>query len=210
MTNIIIESIESNINQKISMVENEIDSLMDNLPISREVYMGNFTISKEYFEPEDEKEKEYYIKSINNCINNMLISYCETIITIYSKIEKYFSLYINDLEDYNKFILEEKIKYKSNLYKKVRYLNYKNILLFNECESKKFDYIESVIRPKRNKLVHEELILNSKDKVEEILMSENISSNLLFLEISYKYGMREILLIIKDFIFMIENKIKSI
>ena len=56
----IIEIIENNISFKNKNNGIEVDSLLDVIPGSAEIDFENRVILKEFFEPKDDKEKEYF------------------------------------------------------------------------------------------------------------------------------------------------------
>lgn len=205
----VIEIIENNISFKNRNNRDEVESLLDVIPVSVELDFKNRVILKEFFEPKNAEEKEYFIEQVKNILDVFLIDYRDFITLIYGELEAYIGEYIDSKKGYKEFKKEfnDKFNNKGDIYKKVKYLLEKQKIQLDSKETKIIEFIDNEIRPKRNDLTHKGLPFSKDEYAEKILGSGNITSILLGIELEHKDNKDVVLRIIKQFFNIIDNKI---
>ena len=205
----IIEIIENNISFKNKNNGIEVDSLLDVIPGSAEIDFENRVILKEFFEPKDDKEKEYFIEQVKNILDMFLIDYKDFLTLVYGQLEAYISDYIDNKKRYNEFKKEfnKEHKNRGEIYKMVQYLVKKQDIQLSFNETQIIEFVDTEIRPKRNDLTHKRLPFSKKQHAEEILKGGDITKILQSIELEHRYNKDTVLWFIKQFFNIIDNKI---
>lgn len=184
--------------------EHKVDCLLDVLPCSMEFDFSNREVLSQFFEPEDSKEKKYFIDQMKKLLNDLHTDFLSFLKLAYEQVDVYIKQCIP--KDNFKY---KKLENRGKMYNRIHYLIEKYDIKLDSSELEIIDYVDSVLRIKRNEFTHEELAICNENDAEMVLNCGFVSVFVEDFRLKLIEIENEIVDILKNFLDIIDNKIIS-